>query len=88
MSASHGQSIADRLAAARHIIDGSTVNKAVVKATTHEMGGPKRKHLDYLVTLTGAPNVNLPELANQIVERTRNTSWVVVFKVTSPLSSL
>lgn len=80
MSASHGQSIADRLAAARHIIDGSTVNKAVVKATTHEMGGPKRKHLDYLVTLTGAPNVNLPELANQIVERTRNTSWVVVFK--------
>jgi len=53
----------------------------VVKSSTHEVGGPKRKHLDYLVTLTGAPNVNLPELANQIVERTRNTSWVVVFKV-------
>ena len=60
---------------------GSTVNKAVVKASTHEVQGPKRKHLDYLVTLTGAPNVNLPELANQLVERTRNSSWVVVFKV-------
>jgi len=77
---SNGQTIADRLAAARHVIDGSTVNKAVVKATTHEIQGPKRKHLDYLVTLTGAPNVNLPELANHLVERTRNTSWVVVFK--------
>ena len=55
--------------------------KAVVKASTHEVQGPKRKHLDYLVTLTGAPNVNLPELANQLVERTRNSSWVVVFKV-------
>lgn len=76
----NGQTIADRLAAARHVIDGSTVNKAVVKATTHEIQGPKRKHLDYLVTLTGAPNVNLPELANQLVERTRNSSWVVVFK--------
>lgn len=76
----HGQTIGDRLAAARHVIDGSTVNKAVVKATTHEVGGPKKKHLDYLVQLTGAPNVNLPELANQIVERTRNSSWVVVFK--------
>ncbi|CAG5098865.1 Oidioi.mRNA.OKI2018_I69.XSR.g16046.t1.cds [Oikopleura dioica] len=77
---SHGQTLGDRLAAARHVIDGSTVNKAVVKATTHEVGGPKKKHLDYLVQLTGAPNVNLPELANQIVERTRNSSWVVVFK--------
>lgn len=76
----HGQTLGDRLAAARHVIDGSTVNKAVVKATTHEVGGPKKKHLDYLVQLTGAPNVNLPELANQIVERTRNSSWVVVFK--------
>lgn len=76
----NGQTIADRLAAARHVIDGSTVNKAVVKASTHEVQGPKRKHLDYLVTLTGAPNVNLPELANQLVERTRNSSWVVVFK--------
>ena len=38
---SNGQTIADRLAAARHVIDGSTVNKAVVKATTHEIQGPK-----------------------------------------------
>jgi len=80
MSAGHGQTIADRLAAARHVMDGSSVNKAVVKASTHEVGGPKRKHLDYLVKLTGTPNVNLPELANQLVTRTKNTSWVVVFK--------
>ena len=39
----NGQTIADRLAAARHVIDGSTVNKAVVKATTHEIQGPKVK---------------------------------------------
>ena len=33
MASSHGQTLGDRLAAARYVIDGSTVNKAVVKGT-------------------------------------------------------
>lgn len=41
-----GQSITDRIAAAQHSVTGSAVAKAVCKATTHEVMGPKKKHLD------------------------------------------
>lgn len=41
-----GQSITDRIAAAQHSMTGSAINKAVCKATTHEVSGPKKKHLD------------------------------------------
>ncbi|CAL8376715.1 unnamed protein product [Boreogadus saida] len=41
-----GQSITDRIAAAQHSMTGSGISKAVCKATTHEVSGPKKKHLD------------------------------------------
>uniref|UniRef100_A0A671S429 Phosphatidylinositol-binding clathrin assembly protein-like n=1 Tax=Sinocyclocheilus anshuiensis TaxID=1608454 RepID=A0A671S429_9TELE len=42
--------------------------------------GPKKKHLDYLIHCTNEMNVNIPQLADTLFERTTNTSWVVVFK--------
>ena len=41
-----GQSIVDRLNAAKHTVAGSALGRAVVKATTEEVIAPKRKHLD------------------------------------------
>lgn len=41
-----GQTINDRLLAARHSLAGQGLAKSVCKATTEEMIGPKKKHLD------------------------------------------
>lgn len=41
-----GQTINDRLLAARHSLAGSGLAKSVCKATTEELIGPKKKHLD------------------------------------------
>ncbi|XP_055733519.1 phosphatidylinositol binding clathrin assembly protein a isoform X7 [Salvelinus fontinalis] len=75
-----GQSITDRITAAQHSVTGSAVAKTVCKATTHEIMGPKKKHLDYLIHCTNEMNVNIPQLADTLFERTASTSWVVVFK--------
>lgn len=75
-----GQTINDRLLAARHSIAGQGLAKSVCKATTEEMIGPKKKHLDYLLHCTNEPNVSIPQLANLLIERSQNTNWVVVFK--------
>ncbi|XP_015284645.1 PREDICTED: phosphatidylinositol-binding clathrin assembly protein-like [Gekko japonicus] len=75
-----GQSITDRITAAQHSVTGSAIAKAVCKATTHEVMGPKKKHLDYLIQCTNEMNVNIPQLADTLFERTANSSWVVVFK--------
>ncbi|XP_034462211.1 phosphatidylinositol binding clathrin assembly protein a isoform X3 [Hippoglossus hippoglossus] len=75
-----GQSITDRITAAQHSVTGSAITKTVCKATTHEIMGPKKKHLDYLIQCTNEMNVNIPQLADTLFERTTNTSWVVVFK--------
>ncbi|XP_077334909.1 phosphatidylinositol-binding clathrin assembly protein-like isoform X2 [Lithobates pipiens] len=75
-----GQSITDRITAAQHSVTGSALAKAVCKATTHELMGPKKKHLDYLIQCTNEMNVNIPQLADTLFERTANGSWVVVFK--------
>ncbi|XP_068455975.1 phosphatidylinositol binding clathrin assembly protein a isoform X12 [Clinocottus analis] len=75
-----GQSITDRITAAQHSVTGSAITKTVCKSTTHEIMGPKKKHLDYLIQCTNEMNVNIPQLADTLFERTANTSWVVVFK--------
>ncbi|KAK1338214.1 hypothetical protein QTO34_001328 [Cnephaeus nilssonii] len=41
-----GQTLTDRIAAAQYSVTGSAVARAVCKATTHEVMGPKKKHLD------------------------------------------
>lgn len=78
--ASSGQSIVDRALAAKHTVAGQSLAKSVCKATTEEIMGPKRKHLDYLLHCTNEPNVSIPQLANLLIERTQNSNWVVVFK--------
>ncbi|XP_036370501.1 phosphatidylinositol-binding clathrin assembly protein LAP isoform X14 [Octopus sinensis] len=75
-----GQSIMDRVNAARHSIAGQGLAKSVCKATTEEIMGPKKKHLDYLVQCTNEPNVSIPQLADLLIERTQHGNWVVVFK--------
>uniref|UniRef100_A0AAX7U0Q1 Phosphatidylinositol-binding clathrin assembly protein n=1 Tax=Astatotilapia calliptera TaxID=8154 RepID=A0AAX7U0Q1_ASTCA len=75
-----GQSITDRITAAQHSVTGSAISKTVCKATTHEIMGPKKKHLNYLIQCTNEMNVNIPQLADTLFERTASTSWVVVFK--------
>eukprot|EP00088_Acartia_fossae_P034121 TRINITY_DN349_c0_g1_i5.p1 TRINITY_DN349_c0_g1~~TRINITY_DN349_c0_g1_i5.p1 ORF type:complete len:841 (-),score=235.56 TRINITY_DN349_c0_g1_i5:1003-3525(-) len=75
-----GQTFNDRILAAKHSIAGQGLAKAVCKATTEEIIGPKKKHLDYLLHCTNEPNVSIPTLANLLIERTQNPNWVVVFK--------
>ncbi|XP_067615312.1 phosphatidylinositol-binding clathrin assembly protein LAP isoform X17 [Eurosta solidaginis] len=75
-----GQTINDRLLAARHSLAGQGLAKSVCKATTEECIGPKKKHLDYLVHCTNEPNVSIPHLANLLIERSQNANWIVVYK--------
>ncbi|XP_052708444.1 phosphatidylinositol-binding clathrin assembly protein LAP-like isoform X17 [Crassostrea angulata] len=74
------QSIMDRVTAAKHSLAGQGLAKVVCKATTEEVMGPKKKHLDYLIQCTNEPNVSIPQLADLLIERTQQQSWVIVFK--------
>ena len=38
--------VIDRVESAKHTLTGSGIGKAVSKATSHEIIGPKRKHVD------------------------------------------
>ncbi|XP_071746748.1 phosphatidylinositol-binding clathrin assembly protein LAP isoform X11 [Lepeophtheirus salmonis] len=76
----NGQTFNDRILAARHSLAGQGLAKSVCKATTEELIGPKKKHLDYLLHCTEEPNVSIPQLANLLIERTQSTNWIVVFK--------
>ncbi|VDI18614.1 phosphatidylinositol-binding clathrin assembly protein LAP-like isoform X2 [Mytilus galloprovincialis] len=75
-----GQSILDRMTAAKHSLSGQGLAKVVCKATTEEVMGPKKKHLDYLIQCTNEPNVSIPQLADLLIERTQHTNWTIVFK--------
>ncbi|KFD58821.1 hypothetical protein M514_00514 [Trichuris suis] len=83
-----GQTINDRLTAAYHSLAGSQLAKTVCKATTEEVMGPKKKHLDYLLHCSHEPNVSIPQLANLLVERTQNTNWCVVYKALITIHNL
>jgi len=43
---SGGQTITDRINAAKHSLAGSQLGKTICKATTEELMAPKKKHLD------------------------------------------
>jgi hypothetical protein len=75
-----GQTLNDRILAAKHSLAGQGLAKAVCKATTEELIGPKKKHLDYLLHCTEEPNVSIPTLANLLIERAQSPNWIVVFK--------
>lgn len=76
----NGQSLNDRLQAARHTLLGSSMGRAVCKATTEELGAPKKKHLDYLKQCTYETNVSIPQLVELLIDRTRTNNWIVTFK--------
>lgn len=80
MAGHTGQTLNDRLNAARYALAGQGLARVVCKATTEEVIGPKKKHLDYLLQCTHEPNVSIPQMANLLIERTNHSSWVVVFK--------
>nr|XP_019946554.1 PREDICTED: clathrin coat assembly protein AP180 isoform X10 [Paralichthys olivaceus] len=75
-----GQTLTDRIAAAQYSLTGSEVSRAVCKSTTHEQTPPKKKHLEYLIQATQESTVNVPQMADTLMERAGNASWVVVFK--------
>ena len=75
-----GQSISDRLEAIQHTLVGSELSKIVCKATTTEYLAPKRKHINHLLCLTNEANINIADLTDQLIERTKGTRWIVVFK--------
>uniref|UniRef100_A0A8C2Z8F7 ENTH domain-containing protein n=1 Tax=Cyclopterus lumpus TaxID=8103 RepID=A0A8C2Z8F7_CYCLU len=75
-----GQTLTDRIAAAQYTLTGSEVARAVCKASTHEQTAPKKKHLEYLIQATQETTVNVPLMADTLMERVSNASWVVVFK--------
>lgn len=88
MTTKSGQSVLDRVTAAKHTIAGQGLAKTVCKATTEEVMGPKRKHLDYLLQCTNEPNVSIPQLADLLIERTQQGSWVIVFKALVTIHNL
>ncbi|CAC5367436.1 PICALM [Mytilus coruscus] len=83
-----GQSILDRMTAAKHSLSGQGLAKVVCKATTEEVMGPKKKHLDYLIQCTNEPNVSIPQLADLLIERTQHTNWTIVFKALITIQNL
>lgn len=72
--------VADKLDVARHSLGGSTIAKAICKASSREIMGPKKKHVFYLLVCTDNEQVNIANLAELLFERSRMSSWVIVSK--------
>ncbi|CRK98942.1 CLUMA_CG012228, isoform A [Clunio marinus] len=72
-----GQTLQDRLLAARHSLAGQGLAKSVCKATTEEMIGPKKKHLDYSNIFTSSQFAR--QLASQFFACSRVKSLQFLF---------
>ena len=72
--------VIDKFEAAKNTLTGDSLNKAVCKASSHEVIAPKRKHVDYLILCTNEPTVSIPDLATFILERVKVVNWIVSFK--------
>ncbi|XP_053520474.1 phosphatidylinositol-binding clathrin assembly protein-like [Artibeus jamaicensis] len=59
---------------------GSSVSKAALGATTEEFVEPEPKHLADLIQYINETNKSVEPLADVLSEKTRSSSWVVVFK--------
>ncbi|XP_036920123.1 phosphatidylinositol-binding clathrin assembly protein-like [Sturnira hondurensis] len=59
---------------------GSSVSKAALGATTEEFMEPEPKHLADLIQYINETNKSIDPLADVLSEKTRSSSWVVVFK--------
>lgn len=74
------QSLEDKLFALKYFLSGQGIPFVVIKATTSELIGPKKKHLNYLLTMTNEPNVSIPSMAKHLVARARHPDWPIAFK--------
>ena len=74
------QSLEDKLTAFKYFIYGKGIPYAVLKATTSELIGPKKKHLNYLVNMTHEQNVSIPNMVKHLMLRARYPDWPVSFK--------
>lgn len=77
---STGQSLEDKLYALKYFLSGQGISFVVLKATTSELVGPKKKHLNYLVNMTNEPNVSIPSLVKRLMMRARHPEWSIAFK--------
>lgn len=77
---STSQSLEDKLYALKYFLSGKGIPFVVVKATTSELIGPKKKHLSYLVNMTHEPNVSIPNMVKHLMIRARFPDWSVAFK--------
>ncbi|KAJ8786808.1 hypothetical protein J1605_023369 [Eschrichtius robustus] len=59
---------------------GSSASKAALRATTDEPSEPGPKHLADLIQYINGTNRSVKHLADILSEKTRSSSWVVVFK--------
>nr|XP_023490095.1 prefoldin subunit 3 isoform X3 [Equus caballus] len=59
---------------------GSFASKAALGATTDELAEPEPKHLADLIQYINETNMSVEHLADVLSEKTRSSSWVVVFK--------
>jgi len=74
------QNFEDKLYALKYLISGKGIPYVVLKATTSELIGPKRKHLNYLVHISHEPNVSVPNMVKHLMLRSRFPDWQVSFK--------
>lgn len=74
------QSFEDKLYALKYLISGKGIPFIVVKATTSELIGPKKKHLNYLVNMTHEPNVSIPNMVKHLMLRAKFADWSIAFK--------
>ena len=74
------QSLEDKLYAIKYFLSGQSILFVVLKSTTTELIGPKKKHLNYLVNMTNEPNVPIPKLVKHLMRRSRNPEWSIAFK--------
>ncbi|NXC63638.1 PICAL protein, partial [Aleadryas rufinucha] len=76
-----GQSLTDRITAAQHSVTGSAVSQTLTLLIFHHRTDNNRNFfIADLIQCTNEMNVNIPQLADSLFERTTNSSWVVVFK--------
>ncbi|KAI5236176.1 Phosphatidylinositol-Binding Clathrin Assembly Protein [Manis pentadactyla] len=59
---------------------GASASKAALGATTDEPSEPEPKHLADLIKYINETNMSVEHLADVLCEKTRSSSWVVVFK--------
>ncbi|XP_065907439.1 phosphatidylinositol-binding clathrin assembly protein LAP-like [Dysidea avara] len=72
--------VIDKATAFKNSVTGANLNKIVCKASSREMLGPKKKHVDFLIHMTNDSKVSMPVMVDLLADRLRINNWVVAFK--------